>query len=235
MPRESRSVLRTSAARVHARRLRPAAIEIPPLRAPAPPASRPARGRQTAAAARRTGGLPRNSPGPRIIRSRRATSKPSLRLVDDLQPLARACPTTAPRRAGCSSSASEPRPMRPRSWCNCARPKRSACSITISVALRTSTPTSITVVATSTSISSGGEPPHHVGLLGCRQLAVEQTDAQVGQQPDDACMRLGRRGGLHDLAGLDQWADPVSLAARRDIGADARDDLVAPPRRRPAW
>ena len=39
-----------------------------------------------------------------------------------------------------------PRPMRPRSWCSCARPKRSALSITMSEALGTSTPTSITVV-----------------------------------------------------------------------------------------
>ena len=38
-------------------------------------------------------------------------------------------------------------PMRPRSWCSCDRPKRSACSTTITVALATSTPTSITVVA----------------------------------------------------------------------------------------
>ncbi|KGS71213.1 ATP-dependent DNA helicase RecG [Burkholderia pseudomallei MSHR7527] len=42
-----------------------------------------------------------------------------------------------------------PRPTRPRSWCSCASPKRSACSITISDAFGTSTPTSITVVATS--------------------------------------------------------------------------------------
>ena len=46
-----------------------------------------------------------------------------------------------------------PRPMRPRSWCSCARPKRSACSITITVAFGTSTPTSTTVVATRISLS----------------------------------------------------------------------------------
>ena len=42
-----------------------------------------------------------------------------------------------------------PRPTRPRSWWSWARPKRSACSITMIVAAGTSTPTSITVVATS--------------------------------------------------------------------------------------
>ena len=46
-----------------------------------------------------------------------------------------------------------PRPTRPRSWCNCETPKRSASMMTIIEALGTSTPTSITVVATSTSIS----------------------------------------------------------------------------------
>ena len=45
--------------------------------------------------------------------------------------------------------ASLPRPTRPRSWCSCASPMRSAFSITMSVAFGTSTPTSITVVATS--------------------------------------------------------------------------------------
>ena len=49
--------------------------------------------------------------------------------------------------------ASPPRPTRPRSWWSCARPKRSACSITMIVASGTSTPTSITVVATSTCAS----------------------------------------------------------------------------------
>jgi hypothetical protein len=43
-------------------------------------------------------------------------------------------------------------PTRPRSWCSCDRPKRSACSMTIRLALGTSTPTSITVVATSKGI-----------------------------------------------------------------------------------
>ena len=53
-----------------------------------------------------------------------------------------------------------PRPTRPRSWCSCARPKRSAFSITIAVAFGMSMPTSITVVATSTCISRGGERAH---------------------------------------------------------------------------
>ena len=41
-----------------------------------------------------------------------------------------------------------PRPTRPRSWCSWARPNRSACSTIMIVALGTSTPTSMTVVAT---------------------------------------------------------------------------------------
>ena len=42
---------------------------------------------------------------------------------------------------------------RPRSWCSCARPRRSGFSIIIRLELGTSTPTSITVVATSRCIS----------------------------------------------------------------------------------
>ena len=46
-----------------------------------------------------------------------------------------------------------PRPTRPRSWCSCESPKRSAFSTIISEALGTFTPTSMTVVETSTSVS----------------------------------------------------------------------------------
>src|SRR5207244_1400322 len=49
--------------------------------------------------------------------------------------------------------AAEPRPTRPRNWCSCASPKRSAPSIIITVAFGTSTPTSTTAVATNTWIS----------------------------------------------------------------------------------
>ena len=51
------------------------------------------------------------------------------------------------------TEAAVPRPTRPRSWCNWLRPKRSACSMTMSEALGTSTPTSMTVVLTSTPIT----------------------------------------------------------------------------------
>lgn len=96
--------------------------------------------------------VPRNSPGPRCSRSRRAISNPSL-----VSNMAR-----SRWRATCDNGAwysstqidsAVPRPTRPRSWCSCASPKRSACSMTISDAFGTSTPTSMTVVATSRSIS----------------------------------------------------------------------------------
>jgi hypothetical protein len=52
-------------------------------------------------------------------------------------------------RAARSGWPALPRPTRPRSWCSWARPRRSGFSMIMSVALGTSTPTSITVVATS--------------------------------------------------------------------------------------
>ena len=56
-----------------------------------------------------------------------------------------------------------PRPTRPRNWCNWAKPRRSAFSITINEALGTSTPTSITVVATSRSSS----PCLNASMVAC--------------------------------------------------------------------
>ena len=69
----------------------------------------------------------------------------------------RAAPSPSRRAAagrGGGRSPASPRPTRPRSWCSWARPKRSACSITMIEASGTSTPTSITVVATRI-----GDPP----------------------------------------------------------------------------
>ena len=95
--------------------------------------------------------VPSRLPAPRSSRSASAIAKPSF------EPR-----TTSSRRMASSSVASEsrmqndrcvPRPTRPRSWCSCARPNRSASSITITLAFGTSIPTSITVVATSRSIS----------------------------------------------------------------------------------
>src|SRR5690606_10483952 len=74
-------------------------------------------------------------------------------LEDDLEPRTPGLrPGLGGDQDGCGFRRAAP-PTRPRSWCNCASPKRSACSITIKLALGTSTPTSITVVATSTSSS----------------------------------------------------------------------------------
>ena len=52
-----------------------------------------------------------------------------------------------------TSLVSLPRPTRPRNWCSCDSPNLSAFSITITEALGTSTPTSITVVETSICVS----------------------------------------------------------------------------------
>ncbi len=49
----------------------------------------------------------------------------------------------------------------PRSWCSCERPKRSASSTSMTVAFGTSTPTSITVVATSTCTV----PPRNAAII----------------------------------------------------------------------
>ena len=98
---------------------------------------------------------PRNSPGPRISRSRLAISKPSEVSTIALK-RSRAVSLTRPLSPvayiSTQADAAAPRPTRPLSWWSCERPNRSACSITMSEALGTSTPTSITVVLTNTPI-----------------------------------------------------------------------------------
>ncbi len=66
--------------------------------------------------------------------------------------------------AGRKSPASLPRPTRPRSWCNCASPNRSGESITMMQALGTSTPTSITLVETSTCVWPARKLVHRLRL-----------------------------------------------------------------------
>jgi hypothetical protein len=87
-----------------------------------------------------------------------------------LEPLF-ARPTAGEAYSSTQTLATAPRPTRPRSWCSWLRPKRSACSITIRLALGTSTPTSITVVATSTDISPE------------ENLAITSAFSAVGMRP----------------------------------------------------
>ena len=102
-------------------------------------------------------------------------------LEDDLEPQLGDSPTGSSNSSTQVLSAA-PRPTRPRSWCNCDRPKRSACSITISDAFGTSTPTSITVVATSTSISPRDERGHRRRLFVGLHPAVQQSDRERRQR-----------------------------------------------------
>ena len=135
------------------------------------------------------------------------------------------------RRAG-SASGARRGPTRPRSWCSWEIPKRSAFSTSITVALGTSMPTSITVVATSTS-----RPPEANAAIACLLLArahptVQQHQLVARRARPRAAARAPRSpraargasavaaraacrvaGGVLGL--LDQRAHDVGLAARR--------------------
>ena len=79
--------------------------------------------------------VPSRSPPPRSRKSSSAIRKPSSVSRSSVR-RRRAASFT---QSSCSSRqklASAPRPTRPRNWCSCARPKRSACSITITLACR---------------------------------------------------------------------------------------------------
>ena len=94
---------------------------------------------------------PKNSPGPRSFKSSLAISNPSFEwpIIESLSIASSFSEPEINTQYDCAF----PLPTRPRSWWSCARPKRSAFSITITVAFGTSTPTSTTVVETNTWIS----------------------------------------------------------------------------------
>ena len=99
--------------------------------------------------------------------------------------------------------------------------------MTMTVASGTSTPTSITVVATSTSSATGPELGHDPLLLRRGELAVEQPDPQPGQLGAGQALGLGHhRGGLDPVRSLDQRAHHEGPVARRHLGADPRPRLL---------
>ena len=137
-----------------------------------------------------------------------------------LQP--RRAPRSAPRVGRETSrqyDCSAPRPTRPRSWWSCARPKRSASWTIMIVAFGTSTPTSITVVATSTSSSPRLEPRHQLaplrraaaGRAGSRR-GSSRSSARRSRSASASAARATRRLRL-----LDQRADDVRLPALVEV------------------
>ena len=87
-------------------------------------------------------------------------------------------PRSRARRTAGTGPGRSPRPTRPRSWWSWARPKRSAPSITITVALGTSMPTSTTVVATSRSVRPSAKRGHGGALLVGALRAVGEPDRE---------------------------------------------------------
>ena len=120
-------------------------------RAPPPPASRRARGPRGAGRAAAVLAGAEELAGAAERRSASAIAKPSC--VSSSAASRASLLSPPPRETSAQVPGRSPRPTRPRSWWSCARPKRSACSTTISVAFGTSTPTSITVVETRTCVS----------------------------------------------------------------------------------
>ncbi len=100
-------------------------------------------------------------------------------------------------------------------------PKRSASRMTITVALGTSTPTSITVVATNTS----RRPGRKVSMTASFSTAGIRPWSSPTRSPDSSpavelLAGLLGRPGLELLALVDQRADHVGLTAGGDLVAD---------------
>ena len=68
--------------------------------------------------------------------------------------------------------------MRPRNWCNCASPNASAFSMSITVAFGTSTPTSMSDVASSTWILFARKSAITFSFSAGFDAAVQQADAE---------------------------------------------------------
>src|SRR5664280_1776801 len=166
---------------------------------------------------------PVSSPGPRCRKSSSAMRNPS--------PVA----TTASRRRLASSEHSgpvsstqnerrRPRPTRPRNWWSCARPKRSAFSITITEALGTSTPTSITVVAHSTPTS----PAANAAITDSRSPAGVRPWTASTLTPASAwrtartCVATARAETFSDssMSGNTQYACPPAATSLRRNSAN---------------
>ena len=177
---------------------------------------------------------PRSWPSPRISRSRSASSKPSVvSTIASRRSAASSVSSSLGRETSRQYDCSAPRPTRPRSWWSCARPKRSASCTIITVAFGTSTPTSITVVATSTSSSPRLEPRHELAPVGGLELPVQAADAEVAELvlPQALGLVLGRPRAAR-LRLLDERADDVRLpalaqeAVSRVYASDARSSGI---------
>ena len=137
-----------------------------------------------------------------------------------------------------------PRPTRPRSWWSWETPNRSASRSTIMVALATSTPTSITVVETSTSISPAAKARivRSFSSGGSRPCSTPTRSPASGPSASSAATLLDgaqRRavGGRRRVAVLVE-VELVGLALLRlvagdprahDVGLVALADLLAHP------
>ena len=127
------------------------------------------------------------------------------------------------------SDACSPRPTRPRSWCSWLMPKRSASSTSITVAFGTSMPTSITVVATSTSAPPAAKREHRLLLLARRHAAVQQDEPAVREDVAlEPLVLLGRRARLAaprtaSTSGqtTNAWRPGVELLLDARVGAGA--------------
>ncbi len=139
----------------------------------------------------------------------------------------RSAPPWAARRAG-STTARRRGPTRPRSWWSWASPKRSASWTIMIVAFGTSTPTSITVVATSTSSSRALKRPIRSRRSRGAKLSVQAPDAQAAQlgAAEPLGLLLGR-ARLDRLRLGDERADHerlpplLEMAAKPAVGLGA--------------
>ncbi len=131
-----------------------------------------------------------------------------------------AVPVTSRHRPACP-----PRPIRPRSWCSWETPKRSASRITITVEFGTSTPTSMTVVETSTSTGRRRTP---ASPGPCRRAPSGRAASPPAGPPEGAAGELGASSSTANRSAAARRPDP----RRTLLGGHRRRSVSR--RRRPA-
>ena len=102
--------------------------------------------------------------------------------------------------------------MRPRSWWSCARPKRSECSITITVASRHVDADFDDGGRDQQIDAAAGEALHRAVALFAFHLAVDEADA-VAEMRFELVETFGRGFEIDQFRFFDERTDPIDFGA----------------------
>ena len=151
------------------------------------------------------------------------------RVGQRLEPLARLLGERRTDTGARSTTDARPRPTRPRSWCSCDRPNRSACSTTMTMAFGHVDADLHDGRRDQDVELAARERAHHAVLVVLLHAAVQQGDAIGGKHVlRQVVGHLGRGPQIDLVRLLDERIDDVRLPPGVELLADEVVDLVAP-------